>query len=92
MAECKECIHDKVCPVWNYRTDDFAERNADTCKNYLPTADVVEVVRCKDCRYWENGKDYHPCCNHFGSMMTDTIADDFCSFGERKDNDSRKEN
>ena len=41
MAECKECIHYKVCPVWDYRTDDFAERNANTCKNYLPAADVV---------------------------------------------------
>lgn len=52
--------------------------------NEAPTADVVEVVRCKDCEYWENGKDYEPYCNHFGNMMTDTKADDFCSYGERK--------
>ena len=50
-----------------------------------PTADVVEVVRCKDCKYWEKGKDYEPYCNHFGNMMTDTKADDFCSYGERKE-------
>lgn len=41
MRTCRDCIHDKVCPTWNYRTDDFAERNANTCKNYLPAADVV---------------------------------------------------
>lgn len=44
-----------------------------------PTVDAEEVVRCKDCKYWENGKDYEPYCNHFGNMMTDTQADDFCS-------------
>ena len=50
-----------------------------------PTADAVEVVRCKDCLYWEKGKVYEPYCNHFGNMMADTNADDFCSYGERKD-------
>jgi len=49
-----------------------------------PTADVTEVVRCKDCKWWENGKDYTPYCNHWGNMMTDTQADDYCSYGERK--------
>jgi hypothetical protein len=47
--------------------------------------DKVEVVRCKDCLYWENGKDYEPYCNHFGNMMTDTKADDFCSYGTPKE-------
>lgn len=49
-----------------------------------PAADVVEVVRCKDCKYWENAKYYEPYCNHWGNMMTDTTADDYCSCGERK--------
>lgn len=50
-----------------------------------PAADVVEVVRCKDCRYWENGKDYETYCNHWDNMMADTKADDYCSYGKRKD-------
>ena len=50
----------------------------------LPAADVVEVVRCKDCMYWEKGKDYEPYCNHFGSMMADTKEDDYCSYGVAK--------
>ena len=49
-----------------------------------PTVDAVEVVRCKGCKYWEQGKDYEPYCNHWGNMMTDTKADDFCSYGERR--------
>ena len=52
-----------------------------------PTVDAVEVVRCKDCKYWEVGKDYEPYCNHCASGMWDTTADDFCSYGERKIND-----
>lgn len=50
-----------------------------------PAADVAEVVRCKECIYWENGKGYTPYCNHPDSMLMDTNADDFCSYGERKE-------
>lgn len=53
-----------------------------------PAVDAVPVVRCKDCKYWEIGKDYEPYCNHWGNMMADTVEDDFCSFGERKDNET----
>ena len=49
-----------------------------------PIADVVPVVRCCECKYWEKGKDYEPYCNHYGNMMTDTQADDYCSYGERR--------
>lgn len=61
-------------------TADNIKRDIET----IPTADVVEVVRCKDCVYWENGKDYSPYCNHFASALNDTVEDDFCSYGERK--------
>ena len=47
--------------------------------------DVVKVVRCKDCKYWEQCKDYEPYCNHWGNMMADTKADYFCSYGERRE-------
>jgi hypothetical protein len=51
----------------------------------MPKEDVVEVVRCKDCKYWENGKDYEPYCNHFDSTLSDTTENDFCSYGKRKE-------
>ena len=51
-----------------------------------PTVDAVEVVRCKDCLYWEEYDGEMFClCN--ANLMTDTAPDDFCSYGERKDND-----
>ena len=57
------------------------------CKHFKNKSDVVEVVRCKDCeywKYWNNGKDYKPYCDRF-PMMIDTNANDFCSYGVRKE-------
>ena len=52
------------------------------------TMDAAEVVRCKDCKWAEYGKDYEPYCNHWKSGLYSNVKDDdFCSYGERKDND-----
>lgn len=42
--------------------------------------DVVQVVRCKDCKYWRScwGRCYKH--NEYGMA-----SDDFCSYGERKE-------
>lgn len=64
--------------------------NADV--NYFitnaPPADVVEVVRCKDCRHYI--KDYHRCNLHSEEsdqystgFIFEMQEDDFCSCGER---------
>lgn len=45
----------------------------------LSPADVVQVVRCRDCR--EFAKTPHR-CELFGNL---TGKDDFCSYGERKE-------
>ena len=50
----------------------------------MPTADVVEVVRCKDCADWipqcgNNGSHY---CATMDSFMKPT---DYCSYGERRE-------
>ena len=55
----------------------------------LTEDDSVPVVRCKDCVHWDDdpdtyGSDYGPkgkCMKSFELMY----ADDFCSYGERKD-------
>ena len=46
-----------------------------------------EIVRCKDCRYWQdnNGGYPNPECP-WGKEETPD-PDDYCSFGERKDGD-----
>lgn len=50
-----------------------------------PTADVVEVVRCKDCKHYEIHKPSVTLnCERNGRLIP-MMPDDFCSYGERKD-------
>ncbi len=61
--------------------------------NFSPAADVAPVVRCKDCKYWQdnNGGYPHEECR-WGHGETPE-ANDFCSYGEQKDgDDDAKEN
>ena len=59
----------------------------------VPTVDAVEVVRCKDCKCWIHMEDeFGDCTNrrfHLDGNADPTMkADDFCSCGERKYNDT----
>ena len=57
----------------------------------IPAADVVEVVRCRDCKHWKpsgskGGKsfsdmEYIGCCKFANCCRRES---DFCSLGERK--------
>lgn len=63
------------------------EHTADEMVEYqrieeLPAADVVEVVRCKDCRYFYDGYDEKCCINHRGVVATDENG--FCHHAERR--------
>jgi hypothetical protein len=54
--------------------------------NSIPAADVVEVVRCRDCKHWEehcNGK--AGICK--GKMKGVVKPDDFCAYGDRRCDD-----
>ena len=54
-----------------------------------PTVDAVIVTRCKDCVHWDDDPDTYgaddgpkgKCMKSFETMC----ADDFCSYGKRKD-------
>ena len=71
-----------------------AEAHNERCAQLLeaisnaPTVDVVEVVRCKDCKHCtltEEGEHAHDdiVCDYF---MTDGMLDnDYCSYGERRE-------
>ena len=47
-----------------------------------PTADVVEVVRCKDCAHYNAYKDNYMCGLN---VLAYVHEDDFCSRAERAD-------
>ena len=57
-----------------------------------PTVDAVEVVRCKDCKYYREGaifKDIKFCFRLRGDngkpVGYNFSEDDFCSYGERRE-------
>ena len=57
----------------------------------LPTVDAVPVVRCKECKWFADNNDgewYG--CQMFGTVLNNPEdapkPDDFCSYGERKEN------
>lgn len=55
----------------------------------MPAADVVPVVRCKGCNHYDMGvclKIYSDGSVHPAAWQS-RKPEDFCSYGERKDND-----
>ena len=71
------------------------EANAEGAYGYVdvfqianaPTVDTVEVVRCRECKHWHKETLF---CDYtlYGEAQerVNWYADDFCSYGERKDN------
>ena len=51
--------------------------------NNTPTADAVEVVRCKDCKYKDG-------CNQYVLHYGDECELAFCSYGERRTNNDNQ--
>lgn len=78
MATCKDCIHYDIC------TFNLTGKENEKCLQFLNKADVVEVVRCKDCIHWVSLKKYdlHFCFKK-GGLLGITAEKDFCSYGER---------
>ena len=50
-----------------------------------PVADVVEVVRCKDCLYSTERYGHMECIHGVSYRNTWNKPDFFCSYGERKE-------
>ena len=82
---CRSCFHSYVCKHFNERRDDNNSKCHFFNDHYAPYADVVEVVRCKDCEYWQdnNGGYPHDECRWDKEETPD--ADDYCSFGAKMD-------
>ena len=79
---CSDCIHLDVC----YKIEHFG-RDLETntpCREFIGVSDRVEVVRCKDCRYYR--RMYKLCSCRSDKYNVYLNDDDFCSFGEREKN------
>lgn len=86
-AVCKECIHCEVCDYWEKEAypNDCEYNDGEPCEYFKSAADVAHVVRCKDCiiSYYHSDGDF--VCGRTGVNVDD---DDFCSYGERRDNNA----
>ena len=74
---CGDCIHADICKKVNGSW--YHPKNIAYCTVFKERKICVEVVRCKDCTEWDKAEQE---CKHWYGFR----ADDFCSYGERKDN------
>ena len=91
MANEKRLIYANAvlrCLPWGEVSSHTAQDIAD----HLADNDVVKVVRCKDCKWYKEGKYLAP--NKFCYRLKDRSGehigynfsdDDFCSYGERRE-------
>ena len=75
---------------WNKKTSPSSWADAYDCViadiDEQPTADVVEVVRCKDCICYKANCCFHPQWDMESATEVPLVREiDFCSYGERKE-------
>ena len=97
MASCMECIHFNPCNVHGKiivekptEGNDWGLHNnvENMCQHFTPTADVVEVVRCKDCMYRNtiscNAKHERSDMDFCSHGLPKRVYEQFSSYGEEK--------
>ncbi len=79
---------DKVFSIWRSNPAPASAGSLATAIYQTPAADVVGVVRCRDCRWYNAGKNevesWSDCTLRYGKHFN-VNPDDFCSQGERKE-------
>ena len=63
----------------------YEEAEWATPLNILDSAPSIDIVRCRECKWFDSGKNdseiWSMCTRHFGKYF-DVNADDFCSYGQ----------
>ena len=77
LIETLKDAHKRLIETIGYTRHTIGFEGAMDYVEEAPTADVVEVVRCKDCKWWDGIE-----CQTRDIDVVD--VDDFCSYGERK--------
>lgn len=81
MTRCGDCLHFRNCSHYVTPEETFPEVGG--CSAFKNKGDFVEVVRCKDCVFWDGDRRCNGRKN--GLVMEYTDEDDFCSYGERRE-------
>ena len=85
VKTCGDCIHADICEH-NPNLVLFHRKNEAYCETFKDKANIVEVVRCKDCKHLEISGCYGECGRAYLGIVKPW---DFCSRGERKDNERK---
>lgn len=78
MTKCDKCIHADVCTARDWF--DFGKLPVE-CKKFKDKDSFVEVVRCEDCKH------YNDVFMYCEALELAKVNDGFCNFGERKVDD-----
>lgn len=99
MATCYDCFHWKACRnILESMNPDLKGKKitiCSTCEKFTPTTDVVEVVRCRDCKrcYEKRTKRNNQLmrfCMRMDGNEYQVNANDFCSYGTPKERGREK--
>lgn len=82
-------ILNKICGWCNqYFSEESCEPSKCEIRNLIyniTMEDIMKIVRCRDCVYYEIGEDGLPYCNNAdGGIVDYPREEDFCSYGEIK--------
>lgn len=53
----------------------------------IDSGELVPVVRCKDCKWYNNRMCYHPRFDYVCEIPPTMFDFDYCRYGERRNND-----
>lgn len=82
---CKDCVRYNVC-----KACDCNDEEEIYCNQFIDKNNFVEVVRCKDCVFYDIAKydnGTKQVCRLFKRQMQDT---DYCSYAKRGERDNDK--
>ena len=81
MITCKDCYLYDGCTAGHLHCYD-EDGIKSNCKSYKNKNNYVEVIRCKDCKWWKDKR----CSNVNGAYGNSIFNPDwFCRSGQRKD-------
>lgn len=69
-----------------FDSETLCKKYAEEQINMLPSADTVEIVRCKDCKHYSSDGGALMICE---VSEMNTNDNDFCSLGEREQNEKK---
>lgn len=92
MAQMLNVKDAKEFVLANYPNDPLLKHIAIVLLDQLPKVEAVEVVRCKDCRFYDNSEGIEWCAINSrlspdGTDWHSFPEDGYCSYGERRANE-----